>query len=72
MRVILALAMKKKAIPEPLTSLYDPSLINESEEIIKNKSLSLWENYTKTLYKCQLQNLYDITLSQNLNKIWKL
>lgn len=59
-------------LPEPLTSLYDPSLINETEQIIKEKSKKKYNEYLNTTYQKQYENLQKISVTQSENEIWKL
>lgn len=62
----------ENSLPEPLTSLYDPSLINDQEDNIRTIALERFNKYTKSLYQSQLDQLTKVTCTQSHSKIWNL
>ena len=59
-------------LPEPLTSLFDPSLVNENEVDIRRISKLRYDSYVKMYGPCHYTNLLNITKLQSSNTVWKL
>ncbi|XP_065643270.1 uncharacterized protein LOC136075006 [Hydra vulgaris] len=58
--------------PEPITALFEPSLINEGQDEIKKKSKVLLDIYIKSCYQSQFNNLENLTKTQSKNAAWKI
>ena len=59
-------------IPEPLTSLFDPTAINMSKDELTCKSNRIYDRYAKSYSQKSFNNLCDLTKSQALSPAWKL
>ena len=58
------------SLPEPLTSLFDPSMANQSSKTVYNRCEKLYSQYKQSLYDYQLNNLIDITNDQSMSRKW--
>ena len=59
-------------IPEPLTSLFDPTAINMSKDELTCHSKRIYDSYAKSYSQKSYNNLCDLTKSQALSPAWML
>eukprot|EP00794_Sanderia_malayensis_P006492 gene6492-7236_t len=59
-------------IPEPLTSLFDPTAINMSENMLSSHAKKLYDGCLGSYPQNAYENLCDITKSQALSPAWML
>eukprot|EP00112_Aurelia_sp_Birch-Aquarium-sp1_P018060 Seg4256.2 transcript_id=Seg4256.2/GoldUCD/mRNA.D3Y31 product="hypothetical protein" protein_id=Seg4256.2/GoldUCD/D3Y31 len=59
-------------IPEPLTSLFDPTAINMTDEELIEHGKKLYNKYCYTNYQKMYENLCEATSEQASNKIWMI
>eukprot|EP00112_Aurelia_sp_Birch-Aquarium-sp1_P020389 Seg5241.2 transcript_id=Seg5241.2/GoldUCD/mRNA.D3Y31 product="hypothetical protein" protein_id=Seg5241.2/GoldUCD/D3Y31 len=59
-------------IPEPLTSLFDPTAINMTDEELIEHGKKLYNKYCYTNYQKMCENLCEATSEQASNKIWMI
>ena len=63
---------EETSLPEPLTSLYDPSSINMSQEQLTEHCKKLYRVYKHTYSQKDFQNLLEKTKLQSLNPLWMI
>ncbi len=59
-------------IPEPLTSLFDPTAINMSKDVLFRHAKILYNGYLESYPKMAYEHLFEITKSQALSPAWML
>lgn len=59
-------------MPEPLTSLFDPTAINMTDEELIEHGKKLYNKYCYTNYQKMYENLCEATSEQASNKIWMI
>ena len=55
-----------------MTCLFDPSLINKSDNKLQEIAKTYYENYNKSIHSYQIDNLIELTKKQNQSRVWNL
>ena len=63
---------EETTLPEPLTSVYDPTAINLSNEKLKIRCTKAYEKYKNEFTQNQFSNLSLHTCAQSANPSWQL
>ena len=63
---------RENSLPEPLTSLFDPSIINECPSNVLQTGLDRYNIYTSGNFQKQYENLTNVTKIQRNNETWYL
>ena len=63
---------KETTLPEPLTSLYDPTALNLFNEELKIRCTKTYEKFENEFTQNQFSNLSLHTSAQSVNPSWQL
>ena len=63
---------EETTIPEPLTSMFDPSSINLSKEDLVQEAKEQYQTYIKEYRHRDFKNLHDVTTTQSSNPLWMI
>lgn len=63
---------EQNSIPEPLTSLFQPSAINDTKEELEHHTKKLYYFHERSYCQSQYDNLCEITRVQSLSRTWQL
>eukprot|EP00794_Sanderia_malayensis_P008436 gene8436-9337_t len=62
----------ENSIPEPLVSLFQPAVINDSREELNIRMNKLFNDYKKAYCQTQCANLCKVARSRSITKVWQI